>query len=217
MDNTPNASQCCDQSPAETKDEPKNIFVDTLKNGFDKAFSGLKTATAIALCAIFACMCGCKSVPTVDEMENVSRAVGVATATVCNMTKINDRDRGIIVEIIQEVEFCVPETNQTFESAWTPIARVHVQKLVDEGKIDKMEGELILDAFKVVCKGMDYLVTVRYPKIRQYGDLVSAAVHGFCGGFLTYFKPANENVVMCAQSMDKDAYEYLYAYQTLRK
>ena len=80
--------------------------------------------------------------------------------------------------------------------------------MIDESKIDAMQGQLIIGAFKTACDGIDYLFEVRYPKAKEYQELVSAAVHGFSNGFLTTFAPVN---ALSAQKIeyDVDAYNYL--------
>lgn len=113
-----------------------------------------------------------------------------------------------------EVENVVPGTNETFSSAWTPIAKDHVQKLVDAKKIDAAQANMIVLAFDVVMKGADYIFDVKYPEARQYANLIEAAAHGFCGGFLSKFKPANalaasSTAPQKSEKMDEDAYAWL--------
>ena len=158
---------------------------------------------------------GCKSIPSTDSMTNTSYAVGAASGMIANQTKIDDESRNVVIAIISEVDKCIPQTNQTFEAAWMPIAKEHTQKLIDDKKIDAGQGELILGAFDVACKGIDYLMKVRYPKAMQYTELVEAATHGFCSGFLTTFKPAN-SVSAVKVEIDTEAYEYLKAYKNLK-
>lgn len=178
----------------------------------------MKKILASFVAAIVMVIVGCKSLPTPESLAVTSRAVGIAAATVANMTKIDDASRNVVVEIMNEVEGCIPQTNETFEAAWTPIAKRHVQKLVDEKKIDDGQATLILGAFDVACKGIDYLVFIRYPKAVEYTELVEAATHGFCEGFLSNFKPANRMCFGCAMDKsDKEAYEYLLTLKNLKK
>jgi len=158
--------------------------------------------------ALVAVVTGCKSVPTDSQMYTTSYAVGTAAGLVANMTKIDDTSRNAVIDIMNEVAVCIPETNQTFTAAWTPIANAHIAKLVEAGKIDAGQGVLIAKTFNVAVNGIDYLFNVRYPKARQYQDLVSAATHGFCDGFLTTFKPVNSMSAVPVQ-IDEQAFEYL--------
>lgn len=169
---------------------------------------------AMALSCIFA---GCKSVPTVDTMKTTAEAVGKAAGYVANQTKIDDKSRTVVIEIMARASQVVPGEDQTFVDAWMPIAKEVTDKLVAEGKIDEGQAALIDGAFGVVCKGLDYLVTVRYPKAKQYENLVSAAVKGFTEGFLTVFKPVNGIVsVPAVDGYDRDAYEYLMAVESIK-
>lgn len=163
-------------------------------------------ATAITVCA------GCKSIPTVDVMKATATSVGYAAGLVANETKIDDKARNTIVDIISAVARVVPQEGQTFEEAWAPVAKDVVAKLTGSGKIDEGVGEIALSAFGVAVKGVDYIFTVRYPKAREYEELVAAAVSGFTGGFLTVFKPANGEEAKSANvKVDEAAYKWLKA------
>jgi len=168
-----------------------------------------KMVLAFALCVSMAfTFTGCKSIPSTDQMYLTSQTIGVATGLVANQCKIDDESRNAVVEIMNEVVQCIPETNQTFEVAWTPIAQAHVNKLIADGKIDAGQGALIMAAFNVVVKGIDYIFEIRYPKAKQYKELVIAAVDGFSDGFLAVFKPVN--VEACsARVVDLKAYDWL--------
>lgn len=164
--------------------------------------------------AIMAVCVGCKSVPTDGQMYTASYAIGVSAGLVANMTKIDDASRNAVIEIMNKVDSCIPATNETFSAAWTPIAAEHIAKLVEEGKIDAGQGILIAKTFEVAVNGIDYLFNVRFPKARQYQELVEAATHGFCGGFLTVFKSANSSMGFSSSSSatyDVEAYDYLKA------
>ena len=85
----------------------------------------------------------------------------------------------------------MPTQGQTIVEAWTNIAEDHVAKLITKGDITEAEGKLILKIFDTVANASDYMIRVRWPKIGKYSDLVLAITHGFCDGFLAYFKLAN--------------------------
>lgn len=162
--------------------------------------------------AVTVAIVGCKTIPSTDKMYVISEAIGFSTGMVVNETKVDDATRNAIVEIMGIVCECVPETNQTFEAAWTPIAKAHTQKLIDDGKITEQQGTLIMAGFGLVAKGIDYIFEVRYPEAKQYKDLVCAAIDGFSNGFLTVFKPVNVNSAKRGgsfQPYDPAAYDYL--------
>lgn len=169
-----------------------------------------KIAMAVAVAGIVVCT-GCKALPTPDVMKSTANAVGIAAGLVANETPINDKARNTIVEIMNEVSRVVPKAGQSFEDAWTPVAKEVVAKLIAEGKIDEGIGAIALGAFGIAVKGIDYLFDVRYPKAKEYEELVAAAVSGFTEGFLTVFKPVNDakgNVDLAAKA-DKDAMKWL--------
>lgn len=173
-----------------------------MKKLFKKSFFSV-TLAALAV------VIGCKTIPSIDQVFSTAYAVGVASGLIANNTKLDDESRNAVVDIMGKVEMCVPETNQTFKAAWTPIAEAHTQQLFDEGKIDKDQQALIMAAFNAAVMGIDYLTSVRYPQVRQYTDLTEAGVHGFCTGFLTQFKPANATATGTKCTYDQEAYEYL--------
>lgn len=162
-----------------------------------------KFIDVIGAVGLAACMVGCKSQqPTVDTMYSCSMAIGVSAGLVANECRIDDKARNEVIEVVGIVQEIVPATNQTFDAAWTPIAQAHVDKLVSEGKIDAAAGGVIMAAFHAAVVGIDY-VFYRYPTAKKSQELASAAVDGFSDGFLTVFRPVDENVVR-----DSDAYLY---------
>jgi len=153
---------------------------------------------------------GCDKMPSEATMETTATAVGKAAGYVANQTKIDDKSRTVVIEIMTKAQTVVPSSGQSFADAWTPIAKEITDKLVAEGKIDAAQSLLINGAFSVAVKGIDYIFTVRYPKAGKYNELVAAAARGFTGGFLTVFTPSNAAVSKSAPSdYDKEAYEYL--------
>lgn len=187
-----------------------NVIMDTIKEGFDKVFGSAKKTTCLLITMLLVAI-GCTTIPDVDKMYKASKATGVATGLIANMTDIDTTVRNTIIDIMNNAVTCIPETNQTFYAAWMPIAQKHTQRLIDEKKIDSGEGEIIIATFTVVTKGIDYMFDVKYPKAREYQNITEAAVHGFSDGFLVVFTPVNllgasENIII---EYDKDTYGYL--------
>lgn len=156
---------------------------------------------------------GCATIPTVEKMFTLSRAVGYAAGLVTNEIEMDAAVRNQVIDVWTEVAVCIPETNQTFEAAWTPIARRHVDELVKEGKIDDAQATLIMLAFNAAVNGVDYIF-VRYPEAKMYKELTVAALDGFNEGFLLVFKPVNSFAAASGKESaylyyDKEAYEYL--------
>lgn len=161
--------------------------------------AAVKSAVAASAAALVFAIAGCKSVPTPDQMKATATSIGVAAGLVANETKIDDKARNAVVAVMEEVSRATPSQGQSFEDAWTPVAQGIVAQLVADGKLDGGQAQLVLAAFSVAVKGIDYIFDVRFPKARQYEELVAAASAGFTGGFLTAFKPVNEKAVAAPQ------------------
>ena len=169
-----------------------------------------KMMAAIAAAATVFCI-GCKSLPTAEVMKTTATSIGYAAGLVANETKIDDKVRNAIVEIVNEVARVVPGKGQSFKDAWTPIAKEVVDRMVSEGKINATVGAIAMGAFGIAVKGIDYIFDVRYPKAREYEELVSAAVSGFTEGFLTVFKPVDGEAKGTAYKADDAAYKWIRA------
>lgn len=154
---------------------------------------------ALSICAFV----GCKSVPSADTVYLVANAGGTATALVMNETTLDTEKRIVIRDIMNEVRDCTPEVGQTLEAAWTPIAKEHVNLLIQEGKIDAATGDLILAGFKTVMVGVN-LIENRYPKIRAYRDLTDSAIAGFTDGFIAKFVVNVGNFALLVYRFDID-------------
>lgn len=168
-----------------------------------------KILSLIAASSIF---CGCiTTAPTPDNVKTISYSVGYTAGVVANQFKTDDTTRNEICSIMTTVKSCVPQVDQTFNNAWTPIAQEHTQKLVSENKITAQQATLILKTFNIVTDGIDYLMNTKFKDVKIYADLTEIAVHNFVDGFLTVYTPAN---VMsfgpaAVEFVDKDTYEYL--------
>ena len=162
----------------------------------------------IAAAAMFV-FAGCDpKLPTVEQMELTSKTIGVAAGLVANQVKIDSETRTAIAEVMKTVSEVVPAKDQSFEDAWTPVAKEVVAKLVAEGKLKEGQDVLVLGAFKVAVKALDYEFTVRYPQAKEVTELVTAAIRGFSTGFLSTFTP--EGAFKAAPGeYDKAAYDYL--------
>lgn len=131
---------------------------------------------------------GCKHLPTVDAVKLAAKAIGGATGLVLNECDIPSEARAAIIEITEKVLPCIPEIGVPLETAWTPIAQAHVDKLIADGKIDAALGPVIMAAFKLVVRGFA-LLEQKYPAVRTSRELLEAAVSGFGEGLLDTLKP----------------------------
>lgn len=162
----------------------------------------------VLFAAVAALLVGCDpKLPTASEMETTAKAIGVAAGFVANQTKLDAESKTAVVEVMTKVAEVIPASNQTFEEAWTPTAKEVVAKLVADGKLKEGQDVLVLAAFNVATKGLDYTFNVRYPKAKEVAELVNAAVRGFTTGFLTTFNTSAMKATPA--EMDKEAYEYL--------
>lgn len=152
---------------------------------------------------------GCDKTPTVETMETTANAVGRAAGYVANQTKIDEKSREVVIEIMNKATNAVPQAGQSFTDAWTPIAKEVTDKLVAEKKIDEGQALIINGAFGVAVRGLDYLVTVRFPKAKEDVDLVAAGARGFSKGFLDVFSAKDNALKSGATDYDKAAYDYL--------
>ena len=152
---------------------------------------------------------GCdKSLPSPEKMESTSRAIGIAAGYVASQTKLDAEAKAAVVQIMSEGSKATPAKGQSFEEAWTPVAKEVVAKLVADGKLKNGQDALVLAAFGVATKALDYEFTVRYPKAREVTEVVASAVRGFTDGFLSTFNVRN-TLKAAPADMDKEAYEYL--------
>lgn len=201
---------CRRNGVAENKQSCKenNIFAETMKEGMSKVFSNIKSMAIVTLVGLFA-IAGCNPTPTAEKIASVSKLAGTSAAMVVNMTKIDEQSKAVVIEIMDKVEMTIPQTNQTFTEAWTPIAKEHVGKLISDGKINDVQGQLILSGFSIACNGIDYIFDVRYPKAREYKELLEAAVHGFIGGYKSVYSTSSLKSGSASPEYDKEAYDYL--------
>ena len=171
----------------------------------NKLFVMMAAAAALVLT-------GCKTVPSADKINAAAQAVGCASGLVANETKIDDKSRNAIIEIVGIVKNVVPTDAQTFAEAWAPVAQKYTADLVTAGKLNEGQAALVNGGVSIAATGLDYVFNM-YPKAKEYKELVSAAVSGFTDGFLLTFKPVNTEleakVPQKVVEYDKEAYIYI--------
>ena len=152
------------------------------------------------LAAMAVTITGCKDLPSADTIATLSKTIGYAAGITCNLGGITPGCRKTIIEVLDIAGEVVPATNETFTAAWGPVVKKTVEKFVAEGKIDASEGNLVISAMTVATSGLDYMFDVRWPKAKQYKELVSAGTKGFIEGF--------RSVVNSALSASKGTFKY---------
>lgn len=206
MDNT-NTSNNDNQSTVQTDETP---FASTMKAGMDKLFNGMKMSI-VALIVALTTLVGCKTLPTPPQIGSSARLIGTSTGLVVNAMGVKDETKKQVLDILNTVCSAIPSSTETFVKVWVPLAKVEIDKLVEKGEMDAAEGDMVLTAFTLVCKGVDYIFEVRYPKAKAYRELVEAAVDGFTQGFASAVNPYALKANSVEMEYDVEAYEYLKA------
>ena len=165
----------------------------------------MKNIVIAAAGALALLVAGCNKIPTVERMTTISKAVGKTAAVAVELSKTKQAVKDGITQVLNVVSNTVPGVNETFVAKWTPLIDAETQKLVDAGKLDAASATLVKGALYVACDGID-LIFVRYPKAKEYQELVSAAVTGFCDGFNSVMTPTFSAK---PGELDTEALEYL--------
>ena len=165
--------------------------------------------TAIAAIALVGCS-GCKTKWTVEQVDTMSFAVGAAAAKVANIydDKIQVESRNATIEVMNKLQYCIPDTNETFQTKWTDIASEHLDTLVANNKITEVQKDKIMITVNMATSAIDRFCD-KHDGVKQSKEYTSAIVHGFCTGFLNNFKPANMFGVGIKTEYDEDTYEFL--------
>ena len=165
--------------------------------------------TAIAAIALVGCS-GCKTKLTVEQVDTMSFAVGAAAAKVANIydDKIQVESRNATIEVMNKLQYSIPDTNETFQAKWTDIASEHLDTLVANNKITEVQKDKIMITVNMATSAIDRFCD-KHDGVKQSKEYTSAIVHGFCTGFLNNFKPANMFGVGIKTEYDEDTYEFL--------
>lgn len=159
--------------------------------------------TAIAvMCMAF--VMGCKSLPSEETIRGTAESIGRAAGYAVELSKTKIEVKEAIIKVLDATAKVVPETNQTFIVTWKPLIDDDVAKFVAAGKLKDEDAALVKNVLYVACDGVD-LVFTRYPKAREYKNLVSAAT----GGFVTGFKSVVNFTAGDRAGYDNDAYKIL--------
>ena len=165
--------------------------------------------TTIAAIALVGCS-GCKTKWTVEQVDTMSFAVGAAAAKVANIydDKIQVESRNATIEVMNKLQYCIPDTNETFQAKWTDIASEHLDTLVANNKITEVQKDKIMITVNMATSAIDRFCD-KHDGVKQSKEYTSAIVHGFCTGFLDNFKPANMFGARIKTEYDEDTYEFL--------
>ena len=141
----------------------------------------MKKTICLAMTASLMAITGCKDVPSADTIGTLSKTIGYAAGITCNLSNISPGCRKTIIEVLDIASEVVPGTNETFTTAWTPIVKKTVDEFVENGKIDKGEGALIVSAMGVATSGLDYIHMLQIGEIlrslKDQGKTVIVVTH----------------------------------------
>lgn len=150
-----------------------------------KLLSTIMLASAVVLA-------GCNKEPTVEQMTELGTASGYTAAYVLDkQVKVEAEVRNGIIDVMNEVQKFIPQTNETYTAAWTPVVKSFLDTLKDkDGKpLPEATKEYILKDFGYVTSLLDQWIDKK--GIRTEKNLTDAFVNAFFDSFLTNFKPAN--------------------------
>ena len=171
----------------------------------------MKKLIMMAIAAIaLVCCSGCKTKWTVEQVDTMSFAVGAAAAKVANLydDKISVESRDATVEVMNKLQYSIPDTNETFQAKWTEIASEHLNTLVANKKITEVQKDKIMIIVNMATSAIDRFCD-KHDGVKQSKEYTSAIVNGFCTGFLNNFKPANMFGAGIKTEYDEDTYEFL--------
>ena len=130
--------------------------------------------------------------PTADQINKTATAIGYAAGLVADNAGIKEDARNALITVLNEVRSCVPAEGQSFADAWTPVIKAKVAELVAAGKIDEATGAIVTSVAIMAAQAVDYMFDVRFPKAKEYEELVRAGMLGAIDGFLAVFKPVDD-------------------------
>lgn len=154
----------------------------------------------LAFCAIIGCD---PELPTIERMNTISTAIGKTAGYACELSKTKATVKTAILNVIDVASNAIPDVDQTFTDAWTPIITAEL------AKTSLKDGDLAIAtiALKAVTAGIDYIF-VKYPQAKTVKELVSVSVIGFVDGYKSVMTLAAGNTT---DQIDEDALKFIKA------
>lgn len=165
----------------------------------------------IMIIAMTFALVGCKTEWTIDKVETMSIAVGAAVAKVADIydDKIPTESRNATIEVMNKLQYYIPNTNESFNAVWTDIASKHLDTLIACKKISLSQKNKIMITINMATTAIDSYCN-KHEYFKQSKEYMSAIVHGFCTGFLDNFKPTNIfGSSTKSMTYDEDTYNFL--------
>lgn len=178
----------------------------------------MKKIIVAAIAAIGMFITGCTdtdTVPSAEKIGAVAKVVGTTAGYACEFSTNVEVKTGLIT-VIDSLVKVVPATDKSFADTWTPVVDAEIQKLVASGKVKQPEADLIKNAISVVTSGIDFVFT-KYPKAKEYENLVTATVQGFTDGFKVVVSATDKVASPTMSDDDKKLAEEFTAYLKSQK
>ena len=146
----------------------------------------MKKMIAIAMAAL--CLAGCDDVPSTETVTTISSTLGASAAMVVKLAKVDQTVIDNINEVLKVVDKVVPDKDQSFVDAWTPVINEEVEKLVQKGKINEAQAKLVKLGLNAAAKGLDLLFEKK-KEWKKYDQVVVGSISGFIAGFQSVLCP----------------------------
>lgn len=159
-----------------------------------------KMIIAMAACAAMF-MTGCDEVPSADTVSALSHTLGASAAAVVKLIGVDAETVANINEVLTVVDRVVPNKDQTFVDAWTPVVSEQIAKLKEKGKLNDKTAPIVEKALEAAMKGLDRLFEKK-PKWKQYDEVVTGAINGFITGFQGSLAPAETGIKLRGVAAD---------------
>lgn len=168
----------------------------------------------IALALTCLTLTGCKLFEGTDPSV-LAQLAGAAAGKAVSMANIKPVAHNRIIDVVTVIQDVVPGTNETFAVAWREAATTYVNKLVDEGKIEKDYVAMIVSGVETAGIAIDYLFT-KHPEWKENATLTKKVIAQFTAGFLSTCTPVDEKLggtfkAPVGVDYDRDTYLYLQA------
>lgn len=154
----------------------------------------MKKLLALVACATMF-VTGCDKVPDASTVSALSTTLGVSAAAVVKLIGVDAQTVANINEVLSAVDRVVPDKDQTFVDAWTPIVEEQIAKLKEKGKLNDKTAEIVAKALEAAMKGLDRLFEKK-PTWKQYDEVVVGAINGFIIGFQGSLAPKETGITL---------------------
>lgn len=163
----------------------------------------MRKLLSLLVCAAMFIFAGC------DNVNGVAKTIGVSAGYVCEMTKVDPSARTTSILVLEKLVKVHPANDTTYVATWKPLINEDVAKLVENKKVNDLQGTAIKMILNVAAEGMDYLFA-KHPDWKKTTDLANQAISGFMAGFKSVIE-VDVPLASNGQTLERDeeAYEFL--------